>query len=175
MLPCSLQLDLKPHQAATNQLETELIFKAFVIQLDIRTNTPDSKTQPNRGVFFRADPAELDRLRIPNSQPVQKTDCTKTVDLGLSERLSGYRLPGQSGRRGKYPVEIPTTDSQLQTATPKSHNQPRLSKVQSSQATRVIALHPRFLFFSKGDSWLDHLGRSHPNHTRGRLMYHDPE
>jgi hypothetical protein len=38
------------------QLETEAQFRDFVLQLDIRTNTPNRRLHPNSGVFLRGDP-----------------------------------------------------------------------------------------------------------------------
>jgi hypothetical protein len=37
------------------QLETEGLYKNFILQVDIRTNAPDPNRHPNSGIFFRGD------------------------------------------------------------------------------------------------------------------------
>jgi hypothetical protein len=64
------------------QLETEGVFRDFVLQLDIRTNPKDPNHHPNSGVFFRGDPGVYWSGYESQIRNEYKEDRTKPVDWG---------------------------------------------------------------------------------------------
>jgi hypothetical protein len=65
------------------QLETESQFKDFLLQIDVRTNSPDPKRHPNSGVFFRGEPNGFwtgYEAQILNAY--ENGDRTRAIDFG---------------------------------------------------------------------------------------------